>query len=675
MEGRKQDQHQAFPFPPPNRLLARHSGSFEGGEADQERQGLGVQVSQAEQSLLRGRLSHEEVIMHQRQSSKLMFSQTQAPPVSPDAHSLSPSYISTQALPTLSPTLDHHSDVGQTSLFPVLESVTSLPGLQMSDHLEQGESSGGDTVSDKAGMTWLDAAQQVLEEAGHPLHIKEIKKKIMEKGYVQSSSNASLEAVLYRETQKGSRRFQRIDGRFGVFALLPKQDQLYMAPPRVKSEPSLKRKHISNMEDRASQNERYKQKYKKLRKIVKSMVFENAALCDEAARTQDKLLKTKEERKFLLKRLFQYQTLSDVASLSAPQHAGITAQQPSMFGGLGEAGQALNLNPQAAGSSSSKHSKESKSGEKKDKNKQKKEKGGDVAVKNKSRTKRKKQTDIKKLVTTIPLDPTGKPIFPIVLGGLTVHSLGDIQAKPNFHDEDYIYPIGFCSTRVYASFKNPNQKCLYTCKVLDGGTRPKFEIDPEDCPDRPIKCSTATECHKRLVNAINLAVCKELISSEEDSGPEFFGFSHPTIQNLIQSCPGARKCTEYKWKKFEPCKPTERDEIIASRGENDPSISFEAFLRAKNADAERERELYLQHKISALEGSTSSLRSLLTTGMPGNLTAVNQQAQMSSPQSLLAPPQRSLLSPTSLMTSPEMETPQVLLTSPPSHTQPVLKTE
>lgn len=29
------------------------------------------------------------------------------------------------------------------------------------------------------------------------------------------------------------------------------------------------------------------------------------------------------------------------------------------------------------------------------------------------------------------------------------------------------------------------------------------------------------------------------------SGADFFGFSHPTIQNLIQSCPGARKCTKY----------------------------------------------------------------------------------------------------------------------------------
>ncbi len=34
-------------------------------------------------------------------------------------------------------------------------------------------------------------------------------------------------------------------------------------------------------------------------------------------------------------------------------------------------------------------------------------------------------------------------------------------------------------------------------------------------------------------------------------GGDFFGITHPTIQNLIQSCPGARKCYGYKWVKFE----------------------------------------------------------------------------------------------------------------------------
>ncbi|XP_077985586.1 transforming growth factor beta regulator 1-like isoform X2 [Glandiceps talaboti] len=541
--------------------------------------------SQSDQSLLRGQ---EETIL---QSSKLMLSQ--GPPISPDAHTLSPPHISTSTFPTLSPTLDHHSDVGHTALFPVLDSVTSLPGMQMSEHMDQGESSGADSASDKGGMTWLDAAQAPNEKH-------------------------------------------------------------YVAPSRVQMELShgIKRRY-STAEDRANQNERYRQKYKKLRKIVKSMIFENAAICDEVAKTQEKLTKTKEERKFLLKRLFQYQTLSDVASLSnTAQHSGMSTPQSAMFGGLGEASSAHTLNTQGSsggsGGSGSKH--KDRSGDKKDRSKQKKDVKTEMSSKNKSRTKRKKPTDVKKLVTTIPLDPTGKPIFPIVLGGLTVHSLGDIQAKAGFHDEDYIFPVGFCSTRVFASFNNPSQKCLYTCKILDNGIRPKFEIDPEDGPDHPIICSSATECHKRLLKAINLSLGRDLLATDQGSGPEFFGFSHPTIQNLIQSCPGARKCTEYKWKKFEPCKPTERDDMIASMSENDNTISFDAFVKTKNIGLERERELYVQSQLAALEGSASSLRTLLTTGMPASISST----QMTSPQSLMTSPPVSIMSPTSLMTSPEL---------------------
>ena len=34
------------------------------------------------------------------------------------------------------------------------------------------------------------------------------------------------------------------------------------------------------------------------------------------------------------------------------------------------------------------------------------------------------------------------------------------------------------------------------------------------------------------------------------SGPEFFGFSHPTIMSLIQNMTGADKCTKYKRTNF-----------------------------------------------------------------------------------------------------------------------------
>lgn len=50
-----------------------------------------------------------------------------------------------------------------------------------------------------------------------------------------------------------------------------------------------------------------------------------------------------------------------------------------------------------------------------------------------------------------------------------------ITDRPHFHDESSIYPVGFCSTRVFASVKNPQQQCLYTCQIKDGGHGPQVK--------------------------------------------------------------------------------------------------------------------------------------------------------------------------------------------------------
>uniref|UniRef100_A0A4W2IEC7 Transforming growth factor beta regulator 1 n=1 Tax=Bos indicus x Bos taurus TaxID=30522 RepID=A0A4W2IEC7_BOBOX len=70
----------------------------------------------------------------------------------------------------------------------------------------------------------------------------------------------------------------------------------------------------------------------------------------------------------------------------------------------------------------------------------------------------------------------------------------------------------------------------------------------------------------------------KLIPNLHPSGADFFGFSHPTIHNLIQSCPGARKCVNYQWVKFDVCKPGDSPPP-QEQLENDIATSFEAFQR------------------------------------------------------------------------------------------------
>ncbi|KAM9317563.1 transforming growth factor beta regulator 1 [Pholidichthys leucotaenia] len=491
---------------------------------------------------------------------------------------------------------------GNYSLFPALDNIAGLSGAT-----ETLESEPPSEIAEKPNLTWLDAAQIVLEEAGRPMHIKEIKQRIIDRGLVQSNAKSSLEAVMYRETQKGSRRFKRIENRNGVFALLTDEErqqalqaftaQSFLTAPLQNTicssgsgasahafpSPTNPSEHKVKMKrgPRKNQNEKYRLKYLRLRKAARAMIFENAALCDEVAHLEEKFLRAKEERRFLLKSLLQYQSLSEgdllpTSSLSShPPLPAVTL--PS--GPAGASGLSGPHNLTSAVSAGDEGALRKPKKERKERGKE----NGKEEFPKKMCKKRKLADGSWKLVQPIPLDSSGRPVFPIVLGGLTVYSLGEIITdRMLFHDECAIYPVGFCSTRVFASMKNPDQQCLYTCQIKDGGAGPQFEIVPEEDPQNAIAASSALTCHSNLLKAI-ASVSSKPIAPIVPSGADFFGFSHPTIQNLIQSCPGARKCSNYRWIRFEVCRPGD-GQVPHSLSEDDASVNFDAFQRHQRFD-------------------------------------------------------------------------------------------
>ncbi|XP_078055901.1 transforming growth factor beta regulator 1 isoform X2 [Mustelus asterias] len=498
-------------------------------------------------------------------------------PVSTSSHSPETSLSPIDTMNSLSnfeSEMDHDGQ-GNYSLFPALDNVTILSGTS-----EALESEPTADVSDKPNMTWLDAAQIVLEEAGRPLHIKEIKQRILDHGLVQSNSKSSLEAVLYRETEK--ERQQLLQSYPAQSFLVPVthppeypnpqlMDHLSNFPsPSIFQESKPKLKKVL----KKTLNEKYRIKYLRLRKTIKAMIFENAGLCDEIAYIEQKFIRTKEERRFLLKRLLQHQNLTDGTELAGPTNALLTLPVYNVPGGTNQVPGASNLPTTPVTSSSAGEEAVGKKS-KKDKRDKGKDNGKDDGLKKVSKKKRTRDRSIRKLVQPIPLDSCGRPIFPIVLGGLTIYSLGEIIAdRSGFCDETAIYPVGFCSTRVYASMKNPNHKCLYTCQIKDGGTGPQFEIAPEVDPQNALVASSASACHASLLKAIAMARGKPFVNVVP-SGADFFGFSHPTIQNLIQSCPGARKCVCYRWVRFEVCRPGD-GQVPHGLPEDDASMNFEA---------------------------------------------------------------------------------------------------
>eukprot|EP00292_Cryptomonas_paramecium_P032485 CAMPEP_0113709626 /NCGR_PEP_ID=MMETSP0038_2-20120614/29682_1 /TAXON_ID=2898 /ORGANISM="Cryptomonas paramecium" /LENGTH=84 /DNA_ID=CAMNT_0000635545 /DNA_START=323 /DNA_END=574 /DNA_ORIENTATION=+ /assembly_acc=CAM_ASM_000170 len=77
--------------------------------------------------------------------------------------------------------------------------------------------------------------------------------------------------------------------------------------------------------------------------------------------------------------------------------------------------------------------------------------------------------------------PSKSTTTPVVCGDITIESLGKVVFdKPAYHNQDIVFPVGFCSSCRFQSVVNPTTKCRYTSEVLDGGSKPIFRVTCED---------------------------------------------------------------------------------------------------------------------------------------------------------------------------------------------------
>jgi hypothetical protein len=174
----------------------------------------------------------------------------------------------------------------------------------------------------------------------------------------------------------------------------------------------------------------------------------------------------------------------------------------------------------------------------------------------KTKGSRRKVSNKVRRLHSIPLNEDGSPVLPIQIGGLRVHSLGKIiYERAAYHSERYLLPVGFHSSRTYPSVLSPSRRTVYHCTILDGGDNPIFEMRAEDDADNPVQATSSTACQSIVLKAINKARDRQATNS--GSGPEFFGYSNPTILNLLQKLPNAGRCLKYKFIKFDSSvKPT-----------------------------------------------------------------------------------------------------------------------
>ena len=68
----------------------------------------------------------------------------------------------------------------------------------------------------------------------------------------------------------------------------------------------------------------------------------------------------------------------------------------------------------------------------------------------------------------------------------------------------------------------------------------------------------------------------KLVDSSSPDGAEFFGLTHPSVQNLIQSLPGAKDAANYHWTKYVIAKT---ETAVYKPPETNPGIYYQAFVK------------------------------------------------------------------------------------------------
>ncbi|KNC73397.1 hypothetical protein SARC_14045, partial [Sphaeroforma arctica JP610] len=106
------------------------------------------------------------------------------------------------------------------------------------------------------------------------LHIKVIQTRCTERELIDPSKKKSLDALIYREAQRGSDRFNKVDGQPGFFALASKEDKALMVQRKAQRAEKVR---LERHRKRAS-NER---KLRYLKKTVRMMLFINTAMHEE----------------------------------------------------------------------------------------------------------------------------------------------------------------------------------------------------------------------------------------------------------------------------------------------------------------------------------------------------------------------------------------------------------
>lgn len=189
---------------------------------------------------------------------------------------------------------------------------------------------------------------------------------------------------------------------------------------------------------------------------------ENAALCDQVAQIQENIIQVKEQRRQLLKKLLELD--NDLLTEET--------KSASVYPFVDDCGVVVNV----ATKRPYKKRVNTEGGKMKKSTTTTAASAAAAIASSTDSNSMKSINDSQSAGST----PTSLPLsqgttFPMNLGDLlSIHKLGEILPdRPNYHTEHCIYPAGFVSTRIYGHIKDPERKCVYTCRVQNDGDFPR----------------------------------------------------------------------------------------------------------------------------------------------------------------------------------------------------------
>ncbi|KAI9281871.1 F/Y-rich N-terminus-domain-containing protein [Sporodiniella umbellata] len=144
----------------------------------------------------------------------------------------------------------------------------------------------------------------------------------------------------------------------------------------------------------------------------------------------------------------------------------------------------------------------------------------------------------------------GDYALPAEVDSWTVLQLGTVVwDRAAFHNQRYIYPVGYRVKKWYRSMIDPHSDTQYTCEILDGGEEPMFQLNADDNPNECWRGPTPTTVWTIVVR--RAFAIRNMDYGHNPVGPDFFGLRKNTIAKMIQDLPNADKCKNYIWQSFE----------------------------------------------------------------------------------------------------------------------------